>query len=83
MNLKNKNLPPDDLARLVEVINVYPGINSLNEIPKNIKKREQEKIKLDVDIYYKKLEIQKLDHEKEKKRKEIQDLQEDLESFRK
>ena len=66
------------------MINDYPEeINSLNEIPKNIKKRRQEKINLDADIYYKKLELQKLDHEKEKKRKEIQDLQEELESFRK
>src|SRR5918993_4798453 len=80
---KEQGLPPDGLARLVRVINEYPGINSLNEIPKTIKKREQEKINLDAEIYYKKLEIQKLDHEKEKKRKEIQDLQEELESFRK
>jgi methyl-accepting chemotaxis protein len=76
-------LSPADLARLVKVINAYPGINSLNELPNKIKKRQQEKIKLDADIYYKKLEIQKLDNEKEKKRKEVQDLQEELESFRK
>jgi hypothetical protein len=80
---KEQRLLPADLTRLVKVINAYPGINSLNEIPKNIKEREQEKIKLDAEIYYKKLEIQKLDHEKEKKRKEIHDLQEELESFRK
>jgi hypothetical protein len=67
---KEQRLLPADLARLVEVINAYPGINSLNEIPKNIKKRQQEKIKLDAEIYYKKLEIQKLDHEKEKKRRD-------------
>ena len=80
---KEQRLLPADLARLVEVINAYPGINSLNEIPKNIKERQQEKIKLDEEIYYKKLEIQKLDHVKESKRKDIQDLQEELESFRK
>ncbi|HYZ95857.1 MAG TPA: hypothetical protein VE524_04515, partial [Nitrososphaeraceae archaeon] len=80
---KEQRLPPDGLARLFKVINAYPGINSLNELPNKIKKREREKIKLDAEIYYKKLEIQKLDHEKEKKRKEIQDLQEELESFRK
>ena len=65
------------------MINDYPEINSLNELPKYINKRRQEKIKLDADIYYKKLEIQKLDHEKERKRKEIQDLEDDLESSRK
>jgi methyl-accepting chemotaxis protein len=80
---KEQKLSPADLARLVKVINAYPGINSLNELPNKIKKRQQEKIKLDADIYYKKLEIQKLDNEKEKKRKEVQDLQEELESFRK
>src|SRR5918993_576377 len=80
---KEQRLLPADLARLVKVINAYPGINSLNELPNKIKKRQQEKINLDAEIYYKKLEIQKLDHEKEKKRKEIQDLQEELESFRK
>ena len=66
---KEQKLSPADIARLVKVINAYPGINSLNELPKNIKKRQQEKIKLDADIYYKKLEIQKLDNEKEKNRK--------------
>jgi hypothetical protein len=35
-----------------------------------------------MQIFYKKLEIKKLDHEKERKRKEIQDLHDDLESFR-
>ena len=68
---KEQRLLPGDLARLVKVINAYPEINSLNQIPKNIKKRQQEKIKLDADIYYRKLEIQKLDREKERKRKEI------------
>ena len=80
---KEQRLLPADLARLVKVINAYPEINSLNELPNKIKKREQEKINLAAEIYYKKLEIRKLDHEKEKKRKEIQDLQDDLESFRK
>jgi hypothetical protein len=80
---KEERLLPGDLARLAKVINAYPEINSLNQIPKNIKKRQHEKIKLDTDIYYRKLEIQKLDHDKEKKRKEIQDLQDDSESFRK
>ena len=65
------------------MINDYPEINSLNEIPKNIKIRRQQKIKLDVEIYNRKLEIQKLDHEKDRKRKEIQDLQDGLESFKK
>src|SRR5918995_4917394 len=66
---KEQKLSPADIARLVKVINAYPGINSLNELPNKIKKRQQEKIKLDADIYYKKLEIQKLDNEKEKNRK--------------
>jgi hypothetical protein len=81
---KEQRLLPADIIRLVNGINAYPEeINSLNDIPKNIKKRRQEKTKLDTDIFYKKLEIQKLDHEKETKRKEIQDLHDDLESFRK
>jgi hypothetical protein len=40
------------------VIDDYPETNSINEIPKNLNKRQQERIKLDADIYYKKLEIQ-------------------------
>ena len=40
-------------------------------------------IRLGEDIYYKKLEIQRLDHEKEMKRKEILILHDDLESSRK
>ena len=80
---KEQRLLPGDLARLVKVINAYPEINSLIQIPKSIKKRQQEKIKLDAEIYYRKREIEKLNHEKERKRKEIQDLQGDLESFRK
>jgi hypothetical protein len=79
---KEQRLPPADIARLVKVINDYPEINSLNEIPKTIKKRRQEKIKLYTDIYYRKLEIQKLDHEIERKSKERQDIQDGLESFR-
>ena len=65
------------------MINDYPEINSLREIPKIIKIRRQQKIKLDVEIYNRKLEIQKLDHEKDRKRKEIQDLQDGLESVKK
>ena len=81
---KEQRLLPADIIRLVKVINAYPvEINSLNDIPKNIEKRRQVKTELDADIFYKKLEIQKLDHEKERKRKEIQDLHDDLESFRK
>jgi hypothetical protein len=67
---KEQRLLPADIIRLVKVINAYPEeINSLNDIPKNIKKRRQEKTKLDADIFYKKLEIQKLDHEKEREKK--------------
>ena len=36
---KEQKLLPADLVRLVQVINDYPEINSLNEIPKNINKR--------------------------------------------
>ena len=42
---KEQRLLPADLARLVQVINDYPEINSLNQIPKNINKRRQEKSK--------------------------------------
>jgi hypothetical protein len=80
---KEQKLLPADFVRHVKLINAYPQINSLNELPKYINKRLQEKRKLDADIYYKKLEIQKLDHEKERKRKEIQELEDDLESSRK
>jgi hypothetical protein len=81
---KEQRLLPADLARLVKVINTYPEeINSLNDIPKNIAKRRQEKIKLDADIFYRKRRIEKQDQEIERKRKEIQDLQDDLESCRK
>ena len=66
---KEQKLLPADLVRLVKVVKDSPEINSLNEIPKYINKRLQEKIKLDAEIYYKKLEIQKLDHEKERKEK--------------
>jgi hypothetical protein len=66
---KEQRLLPADIIRLVKVINAYSEeINSLNDIPKNIEKRRQEKTKQDADIFYKKLEIQKLDHEKERKR---------------
>ena len=66
---KEQKLLPAKLVRLIQVINDHPEINSLNDIPKNIKKRRQEKTKLDADIFYKKLEIQKLNLEKERKRK--------------
>jgi hypothetical protein len=67
---KEQRLLPADIIRLVKVINAYPEeINSLNDIPKNTQKRRQEKTKLDADIFYKKLEIQKLDHEKKERDK--------------
>jgi hypothetical protein len=78
---KIQRLEPVDIARLVKVVNAFPDINSLNDIPKHIHKRRQEKIKLDEDINYKQHEIEKLDQEIDKKRKEIQDLKDDLESF--
>ena len=80
---KEQRLLPDALARMVKVINAYPDINSLNDLPKNINKRRQEKIKLDEDINYKKHEIGKLDQEIDRKRKDIQDLHNELETFRK
>ncbi len=80
---KEQRLLPADIARLAKVINDYPDISSLNDLPTYINKRRQERIKLDRDIYYRKIEIQKLDHEKERKRKEIQDLKDDFDSIRK
>jgi hypothetical protein len=80
---KEQRLEPDDIVRLVKVINSLPEINSLNDIPKNINKRRQEKIKLDADIYYRKHEIEKLDQEIDRKKKEIQDLKDDFDSIRK
>ena len=38
---KEQRLLPGDLARLVKVMNAYPEINSLNQIPKNCKKRQK------------------------------------------
>ena len=85
-NLYNKSKEqrqlPGDLARMSKVVNAYPEINSLNDLPKYINQRRQEKIKLDSDIYYRKHELEKLDHEKEKKRQEIKDLENELETFR-
>lgn len=78
---KIQRLEPVDIARLAKVVNAFPDVNSLNDIPKYIHKRRQEKIKLDQDINYRKHEIEKLDQEIDRKRKEIQDLKEDLESF--
>ena len=69
MKVKNKDYSPADIARLVKVINSYPEIHSLNPLPKNIHKRRQEKVRLGADIYYKKLEIQRLDHEKRNEEK--------------
>jgi hypothetical protein len=79
---KEQRLLPGGLTRLVKVVNAFPDINSLNDIPQHIQKRRQEKIKLDDDINYKKHEIQKLDREIDRKRKEIQDLKDELETFR-
>jgi hypothetical protein len=71
---KEQRLLPADLVRLVKVINAYSEeINSLNDIPKNIAKRRQEKTILDADIFYRKRKIEKLDQEIERKRKEMQD----------
>ncbi len=81
---KEQRLLPADLARLVKVINAYSeDINLLNDIPKIIAKRRQEKTILDADIFYRKCRIEKLDQEIERKRKEMQDLEDDLESCRK
>jgi len=80
--IKEQKSDPANIVRLVKVINAYPEINSLNEIPKIIDKRRQEKIKLDADIFYRKHEIEKVDNEIERKKKEIQVLQDDLESSR-
>ena len=80
---KEQRSEPADIVKLVKVINAYPEINSLNDIPKNIIKRRQEIIKLDVDIYYRKHESEKLDQEINRKKKEIQDLKDDFDSIRK
>jgi hypothetical protein len=65
---KIQRLEPVDIVRLVKVVNAFPDINSLNDIPKHIHKRRQEKLKLDEDINYKKHEIEKLDQEINRKR---------------
>jgi hypothetical protein len=41
---KEQRSLPADIIRMVKVINAYPEINSLNDLPKNIDKRRQEKI---------------------------------------
>ena len=68
---KEQKLLPADIARLVKVINEFPEINFLNDIPRHINKRRQEKIKLDADIYFRKQKIEKLDQEIKSKIKEI------------
>ena len=78
---KIQRLEPVDIARLAKLVNAFPDIDLLNDIPKHIHKRRQEKIKLDEDINYKKHEIEKLDQEIDRKRKEIQILKDDLEYF--
>jgi hypothetical protein len=50
---KEQKLLPADFVRHVKLINAYPQINSLNELPKYINKRLQEKRKLDADILQK------------------------------
>jgi hypothetical protein len=42
MKVKNKDYY-QVILQVVKAINAYPEINSLNQIPKNIKKRQQEK----------------------------------------
>lgn len=79
---RKQKLLSSDIARLVDVVNSYSKINSLNDIPKEIDKRRREKIKLDTKIYYKKQKINNLDQEIDNKRKEIQDLEDDYRSFK-
>jgi len=75
---------PQDVARLVKEINSFQRISydSINDIPKRIKERHLEKLKLDVQIYQKRNEIKDLDNEKERKEKDIEDLQNQYEWFR-
>jgi hypothetical protein len=75
---------PQDLARLVKEINSIQRISyySIYDIPKLIKERLGEKLKLDFQIYKKTNEINDLDNEKERKEKDIQDLQNQYESCR-
>ena len=80
---KEQRLVPADIAGLVKIINAFPEINSLKEIPKYINRKRQEKIKLDSDIYYRNREIEKLNQEIIGKRKEIEDLKDDFDSVRK
>jgi hypothetical protein len=80
---KEQKSEPANIVRVVKVINAYPEINSLNDIPQHINKRRQEQIKLDAEIYYKKHEIEKLDQGMDRKKKEIQDLKDDFDSIRK
>src|SRR6187200_614512 len=80
---RKDRVEPAKIIRLVEALDAFPEINSLNDIPQYINKKWQEKIKLDEDINYKKHEIEKLDQEINRKRKDIQDLKDDLESARK
>ena len=41
---KEQKLLPADLARLVKVINDYPGINSLNELPNKSRKEKKKRL---------------------------------------
>ncbi|MGB9168385.1 MAG: hypothetical protein WCB31_05600 [Nitrososphaeraceae archaeon] len=77
-----QHIHPSDVARLAKVINAFPEIKSIKEIPRHIKERFREKIKLDRQIDFLKHEIENLNRENQSKRKEIQDLQNDSESFK-
>jgi len=60
---KEERSEPAKIITLVEALDAFPEINSLNDIPQYINKERQEKIKLDEEINYKKHEIEKLDQE--------------------
>jgi len=78
----DQGVQPDGVTSLVKVINAFPDINSIKEIPGYIKERSREKRKLDTEIYYARLELDNLKSEKQTEKQEIQNLQNDLESFK-
>lgn len=60
-----QRIHPSDLARLAKVINAFPEIKSIKEIPRHVKERSREKIKLDREIDFLKHEIDNLNREKQ------------------
>ncbi|MGD1837516.1 MAG: hypothetical protein ACPKPY_05600 [Nitrososphaeraceae archaeon] len=82
MAFKEQGLQPENTVKLVKIINAFTDLNHVNQIPKHIKTKSREKIKLDIELYHIQKEINNLNKEIEDKKKEINDLENDFEFFK-